>query len=201
MSHQQKKPSISPFHIAAFLTTLLVTAGLSFGFARAVQDSRGWQATSEAAIVNPTFVAQLGNKAVRRIPDFVLPDRFGNSVRLSDFKGVDLLVVNIWTTNCPVCEAELPSLEEMDRRLAAIGAVLVTVTINSQFDEVAHLFPQGTDLRILFDPDTAVSETLFGTSRFPETFILDKERRIRARFDGQRAWHSDEMLRYIATFR
>jgi hypothetical protein len=90
----------------------------------------------------------------------------------------------------------------MDRRLESLGRVaLVTVTIDESWDDVQHLFPNGTDLRILFDPDAEVTKESFGTSRYPETFILDKQRRVRARFDGERQWHTPEMLRYIASFK
>lgn len=151
-------------------------------------------------MVNPTSVPKMGSDSVP-IADFSLKDRHGKAVRLFDFSQADLLIINIWTTSCPVCEAELPSLEEMDRRLRGIGRIaLLTMTTNASFDEVAHLFPRGTDLRILFDPEENVTKGIFGTSRFPETFILDKQRRIRARFDGQRAWHSDEMIRYVMRF-
>ena len=87
------------------------------------------------------------------------------------------------------------------RRLASLGRVaLLTISIDASWDDVAHLFPNGTDLRIFFDPGQKVTKGEFGTSLYPETFILDKERRVRARFDGEREWHTREMLDYIATF-
>ena len=195
-SHQR----FSIHQLIATGMTLLVTTLLSYGFARAISDSRSYRAAGELAVVNPTMVSKITRDSAP-VQDFSLKDRYGKVVRLSDFSSVDLLVINIWTTSCPACEAELPSLEEMDRRLHTIGKVaLITITTNESFDEAAHLFPRGTDLRILFDPEEKVTQGVFGTSRFPETFVLDRKRRIRARFDGQRAWHSDEMLRYIAAF-
>jgi cytochrome c biogenesis protein CcmG, thiol:disulfide interchange protein DsbE len=200
-SNPKTQAPLSKVKALPLLVTLLLTAALSFGFARAVSDSRAWILTSEQALINPTFVAE-NPSATQPIAGFTLPDRYGKPVRLQDFSGVDLLIVNIWTTSCPACEAELPSLEELDKRLHEIGnAVLLTITTNASFEEMVHLFPQGTDLRILFDPDEKVTKGIFGTSLFPETFVLDKQRRIRARFDGQRPWHSDEMLRYLATFK
>ena len=184
----------------AFILVLAVTGALSFGFARAVSDSRRWREESEQALIDPTFLPT-DPADFKQVPDFELRDRNGNPIRLSDFGAVEVLVINIWTTGCPACEAELPSLEEMDRRFGRGKVALVTITTNEKWSEVAHLFPRGTDLRILFDPEEKVTSGIFNTTRFPETFILDKQRRIRARFDGQRLWHSDEMLQYLATFK
>jgi hypothetical protein len=88
----------------------------------------------------------------------------------------------------------------MDRRLGELGRIaLITITIDDEWKDVASYFPQGTDLRVLFDPENKVVKGIFGTTKFPETFILDKERRIRARFDGVRNWHSSVMFEYVAT--
>ncbi len=151
-------------------------------------------------MVRPDFQVSEG-QPTKQIADFVLPDRFGNQVRLSQFASVDLLIVNLWSSGCPPCEKELPSLAEMDRRIADLGNVaLITITIDEQWDDVSGYFPLGTDLRVLFDPEKKVVEGMFGTEKFPETFILDKERRIRARFDGERNWHSPQMFNYLANF-
>ena len=183
----------------ALAAAVAVAAWLSFGFARALADSVKWRRLSERAVVNPTFEARDPAKA-KRIGEFSLKDRRGRPVKLSQFEGVDVLLVNIWSTGCPGCERELPSLSEMDRRLASLGNVaLITITIDESWDDVAHLFPTGTKLRILFDPEEKVTG-MFGSTRYPETFILDKQRRIRARFDGERMWHTREMMDYIASF-
>jgi peroxiredoxin len=184
----------------ALVVVIASAGGLSFGFAKALRDSVKWRRMSERAVVNPTFEAR-DPAGGERIFEFSLEDRQGRPIRLSQFRGADVLVVNIWSTGCPACERELPSLAEMDRRLASLGRVaLLTISIDTAFDDVAHLFPNGTDLRILFDPDQKVTRGAFGTTLYPETFILDRERRVRARFDGERAWHTREMLDYIASF-
>jgi hypothetical protein len=95
----------------------------------------------------------------------------------------------------------VPELTEMDRRLSSIGKVaLLTIAVEEKWADVAHYFPTGTDLRILFDAKDAVAGATFGTKKYPETFVLDNQRRILARFDGARPWHSDTMLEYLKTF-
>jgi hypothetical protein len=41
---------------------------------------------------------------------------------------------------------------------------------------------------VLFDPDMEVVGDIFGTSLFPETWLIDRDNVIRARFDGARNW-------------
>lgn len=201
MKDTPKKSTIIGKRLAAFVLTAVLGSLLSYSYALALRDGGEWRAASERSVVSPTLEETDPSRA-KVVPDFTLRDRYGKSIKLSDFAAAHVILVNIWTTGCPTCQRELPSLTEMDKRLAAIGRVLlVTVTTNESWEEVEHLFPRGTDLRILFDPDEKVTKDIFGTTRYPETFILDKQRRIRARFDGERSWHSEPMLKYIASFK
>ena len=185
----------------ASVVVILAASGLAFGFSRALTDSLAWKRQIEDSVVNPTFL-ETAPGAEDPISAFTLPDRNGKPVQLSDFDGVDVLVVNIWSTGCPACEKELPSLAEMDRRIGRSKQLqLLTITTDASWEDTAHLFPRGTDLRILFDPEQKVTRGIFGTVRYPETFVLDKNRRIRARFDGEREWHAEEMLAFLTALR
>jgi peroxiredoxin len=184
----------------AVVVTVVAAALLFWRFAGAVSDGIGWKRNSDWAVVAPNFEARDQGQA-KIVPDFELTDRYGNPIKLSQFSSADLILINLWSSGCPACKREIPSLSEMDRRLDNLGrVVLLTITIDEKWEDVSHYFPQGTDLRVLFDPDNKVVKGIFGTEKFPETFILDKSRRIRARFDGERAWHTDVMFNYISSF-
>jgi thiol-disulfide isomerase/thioredoxin len=181
-------------------TTALLGAAAFFLFGSGVRDGLSWRRGLELRAISPDFVEADPSRA-RAIPEFTLPDRFGRKVALSQFASVELLIVNIWSSTCPVCREEVPELTEMDRRLSGLGRVaLVTIAVEKNWNDVAHYFPRGTDLRILFDADDAVAGGIFRTERYPETFVLDAERRVLARFDGKRPWHSDAMLEYLKAF-
>jgi thiol-disulfide isomerase/thioredoxin len=47
-------------------------------------------------------------------PDFTLPTLDGGSITLSDLKG-KVVLINFWTTWCPPCREEMPSLEKLYR--------------------------------------------------------------------------------------
>lgn len=181
----------------ALAGSALFTVLVFWAFAGGVSEGLGWEAMSRRAIVSPDLEVPDGESA-RPVPGFTLPDRFGNQISLSQFGSVDVLVVNIWSSGCPACEEEVPALAEMDRRLARAGSVaLLTIAAEEGWDDVAHFFPRGTDLRVLFDPEERVTRGVFGTKRYPETFVLDRQRRVRARFDGKRQWYAPEMIDYL----
>jgi len=184
--------------------TYLVIAALGLAafylYVDGVRGGLAWQRSLALRAISPDFVERNLDRA-KEIPDFRLPDRFGRAVSLSQFRGVDLLIVNIWSSTCAVCREEVPELTEMDRRLSSIGRVaLLTIAVEQRWQDVAHYFPSGTDLRILFDAKNAIAGGIFGTEKYPETFVLDRRRRVLARFDGKRPWHSDTMLEYLRSF-
>jgi thiol-disulfide isomerase/thioredoxin len=52
--------------------------------------------------------------------DFSLPDINGQQVTLSDFKG-KIVFFNFWTTWCPECRIEMPSMEKLHSRFKGQG--------------------------------------------------------------------------------
>lgn len=196
----QKVGSVRINTLVAGVVLTLLCAWVVFSFFNAARDGLAWKKTSELRMISPDFEAR-DTASTKKVPDFTLYDRYGNKVSLHQFASVDVLLVNLWFSGCPACKTEIPSLAELDKRLSSLGRVaLITITTDETWEEVAHFFPGGTDLRVLFDPEKKVVEGIFNTTKFPETFVLDKQRRIRARFDGERRWHSREMLSYIASF-
>ncbi len=200
VSEKERQNASTAGRVFAIVLTIVCGALIFRSFTEAAWEGMLWKQTSDMAQVAPNYEEQDPSKA-KKVPNFKLKDRFGNPVELSQFASADLLLVNLWSSGCPACKQEIPSLSEMDRKLLELGRVaLITITIDDEWKDVASYFPQGTDLRVLFDPENKVVKDIFGTTKFPETFILDKERRIRARFDGARNWHSSVMFEYVGTY-
>ena len=186
--------------VGVFVVTTLVASYLFAAYASSLVDGFDWKRKADWRLVAPEFVEENLEQA-KKVPNFTLSDRFGNLVDFEQFSSVDVILINVWNSSCPVCEEEIPALSEMDRKLADLGNIaLITITTDEKWEQVQRFFPLGTDLRVLFDPEQQVTGEVFGTEKFPETFVLDKERRVRARFDGQRAWHSPEMFSYLQSF-
>ena len=61
-------------------------------------------------------------------PDFQLEDTQGNKVRLSELRG-KVVMVNFWATWCPPCKEEMPSMERLNKIMAAEDFVLYLLGI------------------------------------------------------------------------
>ena len=118
-------------------------------------------------------------------PDFDLVDKAGRHWSLAKLRGQPVLV-SFWATWCPPCVEEMPSLEALARRLDGKATVLA-ISVDEDWAAIDKFFPQGTALTVLLDPGRDVPSR-YGTSKFPETFLIDKDGRVRHAFINKRDW-------------
>ncbi len=181
--------SVKGIALAAFFVG---AAAFVYLFARAATDGQARAPRTALEALRPDYE---GND--RLAPDFTLRDRHGKAHKLSSLRG-KVVVLNFWTITCGPCVEEMPSLEELHRILEGEQDVeLVTITVDETWNDVRRLFPGGTKMKVLFDADRSVVRRKFGTDLFPETWLIDPEGVIRARFDGPRDWSSGPAVDYI----
>lgn len=171
-----------------------IYGGVRFGMAALDGESR--RASALAQILRPEYQ---GND--RRAPDFTLRDRNGREVTLSSLRG-KVVVLHFWSKECPPCIEELsegiPAYDEMVRDRADIAFVMVSV--DEGWDTVRAFIHPSLRATMLFDPDRAVVERKYGTKLFPETWIIDRDGVIRARFDRTVEWTSTTWVQYVESF-
>jgi peroxiredoxin len=117
----------------------------------------------------------------RRIPNFVLPDPAGKQVGLADFRDSRLLVVVFLGTNCPVGNAYIPILLEVQKDYRSKGVQVVAINPNlaDSVDVVAgHVKEFAITFPVLLD-SRQTTLPLFGAVRTPEVFVLDARRVVR----------------------
>ena len=167
-------------------------AALVFLFVQGAIDGRHKELTTALDHLQPAYE---GND--RRAPDFELRDKDGKKVKLSSYRG-KVVVLNFWTITCGPCVEEMPSIEDMARIFADDDDVTVlTVTVDADWSTVRRLFPQGPVMPVLFDPEREIVNGKYGTRLFPETWVIDREGIIRARFDGKRDWATGLAVSYV----
>lgn len=116
-------------------------------------------------------------------PDFVLSDLAGQQVALSELRG-KVVLVNIWATWCPPCRAELPMIEEAQRRYGERGFVVLAVNQAEERALVADFMREhGLSFPVLLDSDGAVSR-LYATQALPSSFFIDRQGVIRTLYRG-----------------
>jgi peroxiredoxin len=214
MSSRTQTPAAEPKprQRELFATLLIVCVGapLLFVFARAMADAevRRRETPLRAMIGNEAFEAsERGEKTELHYlgdgllaPDFTLRDQTGKPWRLQEQRG-KLVVMNVWSITCQPCVEEMPSLitlSDIARRRQDIE--VVAISTDKDWAAVAPIFPPGSRLRVLFDPDRKVVRDMFGTKLYPETWVIDRGGVVRMRVDGPRDWKSALSLEAIERF-
>lgn len=129
--------------------------------------------------------ATLGNFPVAA-PDFSLKDVRGRDFQLSMFRG-QVVLLNFWATWCPPCVDEVPSLEQLTVKMRGKLFRLLAVSVDENWDTVGKFFAKGSPLDVLLDTPKATSQK-YGTSKFPETYLIDKQGRVRLIVVNKRDW-------------
>ncbi|HIA61477.1 MAG TPA: redoxin domain-containing protein [Planctomycetaceae bacterium] len=117
----------------------------------------------------------------RQIPNFVLPSVTGKEIALADFPEVDFLVIVFLGTECPIGNSYIPQLNELSQKYAKQNVKFAVINANladSPEEIKKHALEYKLRLLVLVDKDQ-VSLDIFGATRTPEAFILDRRRNIR----------------------
>jgi peroxiredoxin len=127
-------------------------------------------------------------------PDFTLPDLDGKPHRLADLRG-RVVVLNFWATWCPPCIDEMPSLQRLQQAFADRGVEVVAVSVDERFSDVgAFVRKFHLTFTVLHDDGKKVSRK-YQTFKYPETYILDREGRLKSKVIGPRDWASPTVIR------
>jgi thiol-disulfide isomerase/thioredoxin len=118
---------------------------------------------------------------------FRLPARGGGEVDLSALRGKTVLV-NFWATWCPPCREEMPSLSRLAQSFDPQTFEVVAVSVDDGWAPIDNfLATPKTAYRVAWDEGGTVSRT-YGTTRFPESYLVDREGKLRLKFVGPRNW-------------
>ena len=133
-----------------------------------------------------THVAGLP-RAGAAVPDFCLPNQFGEDVRLSSLRGAGTVVVFFPFAFSRVCRGELAALQEEKAAFANAGVRLLAVSCDSkytlrawadaegfEFDLLSDFWPHGHTARAYgaFDENRGLAERA--------SFVIDSSGRLRA---------------------
>jgi peroxiredoxin len=123
-----------------------------------------------------------------RAPEFRLPSLDGRVVSFSDLKS-KVVMIHFWATWCPPCVEEMPTLDGLYDALRGSGFELIAVSVDEAGTDVVTAFMKKNRLNVpvLMDPDKTISG-LYGTFRFPESYIVDRNGIIRYKAIGPRDW-------------
>jgi peroxiredoxin len=191
-------PRIGP--VLAQIAFVVVAALFVYGFVAVTKEGETRRVCSAPCYLHPDYMA-----AERRAPNFTLKDLKGETVTLESLRG-KVVVLNFWTKTCGPCLEEMPDFAELAQILRdRPDVVVLAVSTDDGPDDVKPtlqtVLKGEPPFRVLFDPDATIVTGKYGTHLFPETWFIDKQGIVRARFDGAREWTNPLMVNYVDALR
>ena len=144
-----------------------------------------------AACYRGTRPARIGTTA----PDFVVKDG-SQTVTLSQLHG-QVVVLNFWATWCAPCVEEIPSLVAMSQKMKGKGITVLGVSVDADEDAYQKFVKDHAVSFLTVRDADQKSNVLYGTVKFPETYIIDRKGVVRRKFIGAVDWTSPEVIDYL----
>lgn len=124
--------------------------------------------------------------------DFTLTDQYGNTHKLSDYKGKTVFL-NFWATWCSPCRAEMPDIQKLyesaeaegENALVVLGVAAPNLENEKSEEEIkAFLEENGYTYPVLMDTTGEVFIS-YGVNAFPTTFMITREGEVFGYASGQ----------------
>jgi len=139
----------------------------------------GLMLTADFPQVQPGFAA----------PDFTAVDlATGKTVTLADYEG-EVVLLNVWATNCPPCRWEMPSMQRVYDELGGEGLKVVAVSVDAAGSDVVRAFADelGLTFDVLHDRSGRI-ELDYQTTGLPESVVIDRNGVIVHKVIGAVEW-------------
>jgi cytochrome c biogenesis protein CcmG/thiol:disulfide interchange protein DsbE len=108
-----------------------------------------------------------------------------------------VVVLNFWATWCPPCIEEMPSLVQMQQRMQSKGVTVLAVSVDADEKQYRRFLREhNVSLLSVRDADQKSNE-LYGTFKFPETYVIDRNGVVRRKFIGAVDWTEPEVIDFL----
>ncbi len=122
--------------------------------------------------------------------DFTARDTNGNTFRLSDHLGKEVILIDFWATWCVPCLAEMPHLERMWEQYKSRGFLVVAVSMDGPeqlADVPAFAKRNQMNFTVLTDEDSSIAGIYNPRKSAPLSAIIDRQGHIAAVREGYNA--------------
>ena len=115
---------------------------------------------------------------------------------LSDLHG-KVVILNFWASWCPPCLEETPSLNTLQQAIAPRGGVVLGISVDEDQSAYQKFLADNHVVFPTYDDISKKSATDYGTSMFPETYLIDRQGRLARKIVGPQDWQSPEVMKSI----
>lgn len=175
-----RKTWVVPRLVKEFFVAFAVVSIAVVAISKAVQHSGGKFARMAAAL----DADELPPAAA---PAFQLPLHDGKTLDLSQYKG-KVVLLNFWATWCPPCREEEPSLRKLASSVDRSKFELLAVSVDDDWAPIDRYFAGAQPpYTVVLDKGAEVSQR-YGTTKYPESYLIDGTGKLRLKFVGPRDW-------------
>ncbi len=137
------------------------------------------------------------NKLIKegdRAPAFELTSVDHRQINLPDYRG-RVVLVHFWATWCPPCVEEMPNLERLYRMLSGRDFEILAVSVDEGGEDAVRSFLKKSpaSFPVLLNPGGSVAGQ-YGTFKFPETYVVDRQGVVRYKVIGAMDWTKPETI-------
>jgi peroxiredoxin len=91
----------------------------------------------------------------------------------------------------------VPSLNQLQQEFESNGLVVLGISVDEDKDAYEQFIDRfGVTFPTVRDPEMAVA-SLYGTSIYPETYLIDREGVVRRKYIGGDNWMRPEIVNYL----
>jgi cytochrome c biogenesis protein CcmG, thiol:disulfide interchange protein DsbE len=166
----QRSRILAPVPLAVIAVVLALVALLAYGLASRGEDT--------------SIDTKLAKGERPQAPSATLPVLFGSGTSSLDAYRGKVVLLNYWASWCVPCRQEAPLLQRWQPAMQAKGGTVLGIDVNDISDN-GKAFARKFKLTYpLLRDGNAHSQSAYGVLAYPESFLIDRQGRIRAAARG-----------------
>ncbi len=116
-----------------------------------------------------------------------------NATHLSDLKG-KVVVLNFWASWCQPCLEETQSLNKLQQDISSRGGIVLGVSMDEDKSAYEKFLAENRVIYPTSIDSSKKSGIDYGTSMYPETYLIDRSGRLARKIVGPQDWQSPEIM-------
>lgn len=137
-------------------------------------------------------------KTTGPLPAIALEYPDGRKTNLQNLKG-KVIFINFWATWCPPCVAEMPSINELHKKLKADSNIIfLMIDVDHDFKKSVPFMQKHQFYMPLVQANSSIPDELFG-SAIPTTVIFDKAGKMVFRHEGMADYGGEKLVNYLSS--
>ena len=143
------------------------------------------------AFAAPSYRQGEPSLAGRRAQDFAI--QIPGAAHLSDLRG-KVVILNFWASWCPPCLEETQSLNKLQQDITSKGGVVLGLSVDEDKAAYEKFLVDNHVVFPTYDDTSKKTAADYGTSMYPETYLIDRSGRLARKIVGPQDWQSPDIM-------